>query len=128
MGNYLGAVACMLKEMKGVLDFTCFEMRDATQSWFAQSRPRELVQAAAAAAAAAGISFAGENALACWGVRSHSFPYATASFLLALLLGRASHLLPLSHHPISTFKALLGVSCPRRFFRIPKLVILRPKP
>mmetsp|Transcript_28084 Transcript_28084/g.67475 ORF Transcript_28084/g.67475 Transcript_28084/m.67475 type:complete len:549 (-) Transcript_28084:61-1707(-) len=65
-GDYLQCVCEMLAETNSVLDFTCFEMRDALQSWFADSRPQELVQSAAAASTRCGIEFAGENALYCW--------------------------------------------------------------
>lgn len=64
--DYLNKIAAMLKETNTVLDFTCFEMLDATQAWTALSRPQGLVAAAAAAARDNGIEFAGENALACW--------------------------------------------------------------
>ncbi len=66
VGDYLNTIAAMLKESNTVLDFTCFEMLDATQAWTALSRPQGLVAAAAAAARDNGIEFAGENALACW--------------------------------------------------------------
>jgi hypothetical protein len=52
-------ICAMLAETHTVLDFTCFEMRDELQSWFADSRPQDLVQTAARASTAAGIEFAG---------------------------------------------------------------------
>ena len=38
--DYLNKISKMLKDTNTVLDFTCFEMLDATQSWTALSRPQ----------------------------------------------------------------------------------------
>lgn len=46
-----------------VFDFTCLEMRDSEQPEDAHSGPEELVRQSQAAAEAAGLHFAGENAL-----------------------------------------------------------------
>jgi len=66
VGDYLNDFARMMAKTNTVLDFTCFEMQDRTQAWWAFSRPQGLVADAGMAARDAGIEFAGENALHCW--------------------------------------------------------------
>jgi len=66
VGKYSDDICTMLAKTGSVLDFTCFEMRDSTQSWFAFSRPEGMVAGAAISARDAGVPFAGENALFCW--------------------------------------------------------------
>ncbi|CAJ1348380.1 unnamed protein product [Effrenium voratum] len=62
--NAYAEIAKVLKAAGAdVFDFTCLEMRDREQPSEAASSPENLIQQSQAAAAAAGLSFAGENAL-----------------------------------------------------------------
>lgn len=61
--NAYSAIVAMFKKHGAIIDFTCLEMQTSEQDPSCASAPFELVQQVKQAAAAAGVGFAGENAL-----------------------------------------------------------------